>query len=60
MDFTNWLGTWDQVLNNPDFKKPLGEPLGNATINNGIYYREFKQGVKVWLDNEWKYPCITK
>ena len=49
---------WDIAWENPDFKKPLGEPLGNATLKDGVYYREFKQGVKVWIDEQWEYPCI--
>ena len=54
MDITGWDIAWL----NQDFKKPLGEPMGNATLKDGIYYRAFKEGVKVWLDNGGEYPCI--
>eukprot|EP01084_Bolivina_argentea_P026482 49266_1 len=51
---------WDIIWQNKDYKKPLGEPLSNATYNKQTqtYYRAFAKGVKVWLDYEWQYPCI--
>eukprot|EP01084_Bolivina_argentea_P265381 449817_1 len=52
---------WDEIWQNIDYYKPLGEPIMNATFNNmtRIYYREFNKGVKVWLDEQWQFPCIS-
>ena len=53
-------GGWDTMWQNPDYNKPLGKPLYNATFNSTtqVYHREFEKGVNVWLDYKWDYPCI--
>jgi len=40
-----WAGTkpvWYEV-----YEKAIGNPLGNATLSNGIYKRQFKSGTVV-------------
>jgi len=51
---------WDEMWENPDYHKALGEPVSDAVYNNTskVYSREFKSGTKVWLDLQWNYPCI--
>jgi len=36
----------------PIYDYPLGEPLGNATLVNGVYSRSFSQGTKVTFDTK--------
>ena len=49
---------WDIAWENKDFEQPLGAPKGNATLKDNVYHREFGHGVQVFLDSQWKYPCI--
>lgn len=48
---------WEVV--HPEYTYPLGEPLGEATLANGVWSRGFTSGTRVWLDAEqWQHPCI--
>ena len=51
---------WDEMWQNPDYKKNLGQPLTHAIYDNKtkIYSRQFKSGTKVYLDLKWQNPCI--
>eukprot|EP01084_Bolivina_argentea_P026480 49264_1 len=51
---------WDTMWQNPDYYKSLGPPVKNATYNNATktYFRQFGSGTKVYLDVQWKHPCI--
>ena len=43
----------------PVYDKKLGEPLGNATLANGVYTRAFKSGTKVAFDTKTEVGTIA-
>eukprot|EP01084_Bolivina_argentea_P198893 340444_1 len=45
-----WPGNWNVWY--PQYDKPLGEPLGPAVKNNGVYSRSFKSGTKVTFNTK--------
>ncbi len=51
---------WDEIWQNPDYQKALGEPKSEAIYDNEtqIYRREFASGTKVWMDWQWQSFCI--
>lgn len=49
-------GGWCNGANSPEwypvFDMPLGDPLANATLTDGVYVREFSKGTNVTYDTK--------